>query len=975
MRNNVTKLNIAVNRAVQKDAFDAAAAGVCVIPVAEDGSKAPWPWDGSQENRPHARSWKLYQTRRPDPALLTRWFGDLGRTGLGMVTGAVSGNTETWDFDDRPTYEAFVELARASGLGHVVDRIESGYCDDTAGGGVRWPVRYPEGVEREPGERIILAKRPKRPEEMRRKKDKTKVLIEMPAFSIMAPTNGKVHPTGKTYTRRSGGFATIASYTIEERHALIEIARSFDEMEREPAEPKQRKTRTGNEPAGARPGDEYAADVHWADVLAGWRKAYTKAGVSYWVRPGKKYGISATTGYGGSDLLYVFTSSSEFDSDKAYSKFAAYAVINHGGDFGKAAKALREKGYGSKRVKDAADRAERTSRGEKETKPKAPIDHAEPKYRGENGCIEWWNKGEWTKLANFTARITKQVEIGDGDEEEREFEITAELAGREYKFSIPAREFSSLNWVLTKLGASAIVEPGHGTAKRLVVAIQTLSGVVPGIKVYIHTGWVKIGGGSTYLHAGGAIGQLGPLKNINVELPKEIALFILPDPSDTEKVKAGVRSSLALLDLAPDGISVNMLGATYRSVLGGADMSSALIGPTGNFKTAYVLLLMAHFGAGFDSKHIPANWSNTANHLEELAYIVKDAPLLIDEFMPGQVTFDRLAYQSKAERVLRNQGNVGGRGRMNKDRKLAPAHPPRGLILLTGEEVPDGESLRARMATSELRPNAINAVKLAAAQREAAAGTYAMAMAGFIKWLAPQLEAKQAQFQEHVKTHRERARTADHKRTADVMAQLMAAWGVWLDFAVEVGAVTEEAAAEIADRVWKTLLDLGSEQSALQEESNPVAKFRDLILAALQGGRVHLRSMANEMDVPPPNATSWGWVERTTDRGEVITITNGQHIGWADEERLYLIPALTFKAVSDLSGVGGFGTGRNKLSRELVNEGVVLRTEKRSGKRHYDWRLTLPGGERIAVWVTTHTLECAQKSGPSSPSVPEVRKK
>ena len=470
------------------------------------------------------------------------------------------------------------------------------------------------------------------------------------------------------------------------------------------------------------------------------------------------------------------------------------------------------------------------------------------------------------------------METDDDVEVTREFEITAKLEGVESTFVVSTQEFASLNWVLPKLGATAIVEPGQGTAKRVVVAIQTLSGAVPGTKVYTHTGWVKIGGNWAYLHAGGAIGPNGPLENVNVELPRELAPFILPDPSDKEKVREAVVASLALLDLAPDTVSANLMGATYRSVLGGADMSSAVIGETGNFKTAYALLMMAHFGAGFDNRRIPANWSNTANQLEEMAFIVKDALLLIDEYMPGKVAFDRAAYQAKAERVLRNQGNLAGRGRMNRDRKLAPSHPPRGLIMLSGEEVPEGESLRARMATSELKPSTIDATKLTAAQKEAASGTYALAMAGFLKWLAPKLEERQETFQADVRAWRDKARTADHKRTADVLGQLMAAWSTWLDFAAEIGAITEEAAEEISRRVWNALLELGSEQSALQEESNPVEKFRETILAALQGGRVHLMSPSQDLNDPPPSATSLGWVERVNGHtGEVTAARRPTH--------------------------------------------------------------------------------------------------
>ena len=55
-------------------------------------------------------------------------------------------------------------------------------------------------------------------------------LIELPTFAIVAPSNGRTHPSGKPYRRLAGTFSTIASYSAEEREALIRLARSFDEM-------------------------------------------------------------------------------------------------------------------------------------------------------------------------------------------------------------------------------------------------------------------------------------------------------------------------------------------------------------------------------------------------------------------------------------------------------------------------------------------------------------------------------------------------------------------------------------------------------------------------------------------------------------------------------------------------------------------------------------------------------------------------
>ena len=66
--------------------------------------------------------------------------------------------------------------------------------------------------------------------------------------------------------------------------------------------------------------------------------------LSYWRRPGKTGQVwSATTGPRGEagDLLYVFSSNcSPFEPSKSYSKFAAYTLLHHGGDYAAAAREL-----------------------------------------------------------------------------------------------------------------------------------------------------------------------------------------------------------------------------------------------------------------------------------------------------------------------------------------------------------------------------------------------------------------------------------------------------------------------------------------------------------------------------------------------------------------------------------------------------------------------------------------------------------
>ncbi|NBU76994.1 MAG: hypothetical protein EBS30_17560, partial [Planctomycetes bacterium] len=83
----------------------------------------------------------------------------------------------------------------------------------------------------------------------------------------------------------------------------------------------------------------------------GWTKAWRKTGgEQMWIRPGKDIGIGASTGRTEADNLYVFTTSTDFDPETPYSKFAAFTLINFGNlsqnAFQQARKQLMSQGYG-----------------------------------------------------------------------------------------------------------------------------------------------------------------------------------------------------------------------------------------------------------------------------------------------------------------------------------------------------------------------------------------------------------------------------------------------------------------------------------------------------------------------------------------------------------------------------------------------------------------------------------------------------
>lgn len=589
-------------------------------------------------------------------------------------------------------------------------------------------------------------------------------------------------------------------------------------------------------------------------------------------------------------------------------------------------------------------------------------DEPEHPYRATPGGLVWdkptQNGSVPTPLTNFTARIKADVSEDDGAEVERLFEIEAVLGGsgeseeRRCAFTVAAGKFSGMGWPVEHLGAAAIVYPGFGTKDHARAAVQLLSGDVPARSIYSHTGWRKIGGEWLYLHAGGAVGESAGDEGseARVELSGTLQERELPAVTpDGEEVREAVRASLALLEVAPGGISYPLLAAAYRAPLGESDFSIHLSGPTGEGKSELAALFQQHYGAELDARRL-LSWESTENAIEGQAFTLKDQLLILDDFAPTGTSYDIQRWHKKADRVLRAKGNRSGRQRMRPDTTLRPEKPPRALIISTGEDVPRGQSLRARVMVLELSPGALDWERLTGCQSAAGSGLYARAMSGYIRWLAVRYEdLRESLKEEHAELRKIAGASGQHRRTPGIVADLALGLRYFLLFAHESGAVEAGAARELWTVGWQALGEAASGQSQHQAAGEPTHRFRELLSAAIASGRAHV---ANPEGGGPEVPEAWGWRRVTVGTGDFEREEwrpQGERVGWLEDEELYLEPDATLAAVQKQgrdSGEPLAVTGRT-LRKRLHERSLLLST----GREH-EGRETL---------IVRHTLEGSRK--------------
>lgn len=564
-----------------------------------------------------------------------------------------------------------------------------------------------------------------------------------------------------------------------------------------------------------------------------------------------------------------------------------------------------------------AERA-RIARQKRGDQPKE-LRYSGKEYEAADAGMIWWKKTkEWhvpVSLCNFAAEIIADVVRDDGEETTRALRIRATLRNQTNEITVPASEFTVMNWPIEILGAYANVYPTYRDHTR--AAIQSISNDIAEQYVYQHTGWTVIRGANVYLHAGGGIGPEGAM-DLEVELDRALRHYDLPTPPEGDALITAIHGAIELLEVAPDRIIIPLFSAVWRAVLGPVNVSLFVSGQTGWGKSQLAALIQQFFGPGMNALNLPAGWESTANALESLAFRTKNAILVVDDFVPKGSSSDVQRLHMIADRLLRGQGNASGRIRMLANTTLRPPKPPRGLIVATGEDVPKGHSLRGRMIVCEIEQDDIRWRHLTKCQHAGAAGVYAAAMSGFLRWIAPRMSKMDAELQTHLDQMRlQLADLGQHKRTPDNIGNLAIGFRLFLDYVVESKAISKTEADELWERAQRAYASIVDAQDQGQEADEPCQQYLALVGAAARAGLVHLSGPGAQM---PENAEAWGW------RSEH---PQGTWIGWIEDENLYLDPKLSFAAAQRLArdSSENLPVSQTTLVRRLKQRGLLASTD------------------------------------------------
>lgn len=534
-------------------------------------------------------------------------------------------------------------------------------------------------------------------------------------------------------------------------------------------------------------------------------------------------------------------------------------------------------------------------------------------------------------LCNFLALPVSVLTLDDGITVQKRMEIRGWTAtGKELR---PARvavgDFPGMKWVTEAWDIAANIAPGNTVKDKLRYVIAEVGRMTVERRTeYTHTGWRKIGKEWAYLHGGGAVG----VENVNTALEGALEQYRLEDNGHT--ALEGFGASQMLATVMSEHVAVPLLAAMYlaplRSFLQAAGIPPGFavffVGKGGGRKTTAASLALSHFGR-FTSKTPTASFHDTANSVRRKAFTLKDMPLLIDDYHPTSSIQERRKMESMAQELARAFGDNTDRGRMNADRSLQAAMPPRCLAIMTGEDMPQiGESGLARFFVVRVRGEDVPiSDALTQAQDMAADGFLQAAMKGYIEYLRKRADDLPGSLKTEWMKLRQEARRRlprdSHARSMEAIAHLMLGWEIMLMYGYTLGAVTQEALPGQVERAWSQLIQAGSQQTQEAREDTPENAFLDCVRELLGSKAAFVKDLSANAEPGPSGGPNM--------------------IGYRDEEYYLLLPDLCFRAVNEVYIRQGtqFPLSKRGLMRALkeaniteANEGDVTKTKRICGK-------------------------------------------
>jgi hypothetical protein len=337
-------------------------------------------------------------------------------------------------------------------------------------------------------------------------------------------------------------------------------------------------------------------------------------------------------------------------------------------------------------------------------------------------------------------------------------------------------------------------------------------------------------------------------------------------------------------------------------------------------KSTLTALFLSAFG-DFARKGLPNTWLSTANQLLDLTFWAKDVLLVVDDYAPSTSHREASRLEEKAHTFIRAVGNRAGRGRLAPDGTPKPQRRPRAMVATSGELLPPGQSVQARLFVLPVEPNAVDHARLKRAQQNTE--LFPQALAAYLLDLAPHYEDLRRSLPGEMIELRSKAQDLElHSRLPEAIALLFLGCRMGLEAALRFKALAPGQMKDLEAEAWEALVEVAREQGRIVIEENPLHRFFTILSELLRGGRVYLEGRSTRL---PENPESWGWERGLDNVGSYQPRLGAERVGWVDQDALYLLPETTYRHVVEHCHRSGsyFPLSARALPRLLASTGYL----------------------------------------------------
>jgi hypothetical protein len=171
----------------------------------------------------------------------------------------------------------------------------------------------------------------------------------------------------------------------------------------------------------------------------------------------------------------------------------------------------------------------------------------------------------------------------------------------------------------------------------------------------------------------------------------------IPEEDEIQKLKTHIEKDL--LTLSEFGITHSTIGHTFlpiiRPWIQGHDHTKYTLfikGSSGSGKSFLAESCVHFYGKGFMDY---PSWGSTHNQIEVTGFLFKDALFLADDWKKQNLT-----NMKGSMGILQRYADGSSRGRLNRDGSVQNSKPIRGTMIVTGEDMVEGQSsVTARIIT------------------------------------------------------------------------------------------------------------------------------------------------------------------------------------------------------------------------------------------------------------------------------------